>query len=149
MKCPYCGSLENKVVDKRETSGDEITRRRRECLSCEKRFTTYERVELVNITVIKKSGTKQTFDKNKLELGILRACEKRPITREKVKNICDEIEISLRNKDSIEIPTRQIGSLVMRKLKKLDHVAYVRFASVYKEFQDVDSFKSELKKLGG
>jgi transcriptional repressor NrdR len=149
MRCPYCKSNESMVVDKRETANDETTRRRRECLSCHKRFTTYEKVEFVNLTVVKKNGTKEPFDRNKVELGLMKACEKRPIDREKIIKICDEIEIQLRNRKTTEIPTKLIGELVMKKLKKLDQVAYVRFASVYKEFKDVESFKEELKSLKG
>ncbi len=149
MKCPYCGSLETRVVDKRETSNDEVTRRRRECLSCEKRFTTYEKVELVNLLVVKKDGSKEQFDKNKLELGILKACEKRPVSREKIQEICNDIEVKLRNRKSTRIPSRSIGNMVMTRLKKLDDIAYVRFASVYKEFKDLESFKEEVNKLEG
>jgi transcriptional repressor NrdR len=147
MNCPYCKFPESKVVDKRGTANGEMTRRRRECLSCHKRFTTYEKIELVNLTVIKKNGGKEPFDKNKVELGILKACEKRPVEREKIKKICDEIEFQLRNRKTTEIPSRLIGDMIMKRLKKLDQVAYVRFASVYKEFKDVESFNEELKAL--
>lgn len=149
MKCPYCKSKDTKVVDKRDAGSESVTRRRRECLACKKRFTTYERIELVNLTVVKKNGIKESFDKNKLELGILKACEKRPIPRETIQAMCNEIEFRLRNRKSTKIPTKVIGNMVMTRLKKMDHVAYVRFASVYKEFKDIDSFREELKTLRG
>jgi transcriptional repressor NrdR len=147
MKCPYCDSLETKVVDKRETENDTVTRRRRECLSCSKRFTTYERIESVNLIVIKKDGSREQFDRDKIEKGILKACEKRPVSVEKIKEIASEIEFHLRNKDSIEIPSSLIGKIVMNRLKKIDKIAYIRFASVYKDFKDPDEFQEELDKL--
>lgn len=147
MKCPYCHNPETKVVDKRPTPKGEATRRRRECLSCKKRFTTYERVETVNIIIIKKDGNREQFDKQKLEKGILRACEKRPIPYEKIQKIIDSIEAELRNKKNTEVKSSVIGNIVMRKLKSLDKVAYIRFASVYRDFRDLDSFKEELKRL--
>lgn len=146
MKCPYCGNADTKVTDKRD-SEEGVTRRRRECLKCEKRFTTYERVEKTELTVIKKDGRREPFSMEKLRAGVLRACEKRPVTREKIDQLCDEIEEKLKKKEKTEIPSRLIGELVMRKLKALDKVAYVRFASVYKEFQDVEDFKKEMKEL--
>ena len=145
MKCTYCGALDTKVTDKRD-SGD-ITRRRRECLSCKKRFTTFERVETVNLIVVKKDGKRERFDRQKLFLGIQRACEKRPITKEEVDNSVNEIEAKLKTMSSTEIPSRLIGELVMKKLKKMDKVAYIRFASVYRSFTDIESFEEELKKL--
>ena len=146
MKCPYCHKGETKVVDKRETS-EETTRRRRECLKCKKRFTTYEKVENIDLIVIKKDNTRQVFDRSKIEKGILKACEKRPISYEQVKKIVDEIEAELRLKKTKEIHSKEIGELVIKKLKKLDKVAYIRFASVYREFTDISSFEKELKKL--
>lgn len=146
MKCPYCNYDETKVVDKRE-SGEETTRRRRECLKCKKRFTTYEKVENVDLIVIKKDNTRQSFDRNKIERGILKACEKRPISYEQIKKIIDEIEAELRLKKTKEVQSKEIGEIIMKKLKKLDKVAYIRFASVYREFTDLSSFEQELKKL--
>jgi transcriptional repressor NrdR len=149
MRCPYCGSEDLKVLDKR-TSDEKSIWRRRECLKCGKRFTTYERVGSVDLIVIKKDGKRrERFDRSKLKSGILKACEKRPVTNEAIEKIVDEIEAELRGEDSIEIPSKKIGELVMKKLKKLDKVAYIRFASVYREFEDIESFQDELKKLGG
>ena len=145
MKCPYCLHEETKVVDTRE-SDDLITRRRRECLKCEKRFTTYERV-LLNLRVIKKDGRREPFERNKLKNGILKACEKRPISEDAIENLIDEIEKELRNYEDTEINSSIIGQLVMKKLKKLDKIAYIRFASVYREFTDINSFEKELKNL--
>lgn len=147
MKCPYCASEENKVVDKRETSDLEATRRRRECLKCGKRFTTYERVEIVDIMVIKKNGSREPFDRNKLMRGISKACEKRPISKEDIEKAVLEIESELRNMDTTEIESKVIGEKVMKKLKKLDKVAYIRFASVYRDFTDLKTFEKELHKL--
>ncbi len=148
MHCPYCSSDELKVLDKRSSDEKSIWRRR-ECLKCGKRFTTYERVESVDLIVVKKDGRRERFDRNKLKSGILKSCEKRPITNEMIEKTVDEIEGELRGEDSIEIPSRRIGELVMKKLKKLDKVAYIRFASVYREFEDIESFQNELKKLTG
>lgn len=147
MKCPYCGAEETKVVDKREASDLAVTRRRRECLKCGKRFTTYERVELLDLMVVKKDGKREQFSREKLEKGILRACEKRPISQEKIEKLINEIEAKIRNEDTTEVESKFIGELVMRKLKSLDKVAYIRFASVYQEFGDIESFQEELKKL--
>jgi len=148
MKCPYCGDSETKVVDKRETGeSEEITRRRRECLKCGKRFTTHEKVETFSLYVIKKSGNRQSFDRDKIFKGMQKACEKRQISHEKINEVVTEIENELRNKDTTEIPSKVIGELIMKKLKKLDKVAYIRFASVYRDFEDVDSFKEEIEKL--
>jgi transcriptional repressor NrdR len=145
MKCPYCFHEETKVVDSRES--EDTTRRRRECLKCEKRFTTYEKVEGLDLFVIKKDGRREPFSIEKLKKGIITACEKRPIPSEKIDNVIDEVERDLRKKDSNEISTKEIGEIVMKKLKTLDKIAYIRFASVYKSFEDVDSFKDEIKKL--
>lgn len=147
MKCPYCSSTETKVVDKRATEDDKATRRRRECLKCRKRFTTYERIEGATLVIVKKNGNREEFDKQKLERGVVRACEKRPIPHDKITKLVDDIEAELRNRDETEIQSKIIGNLVIKKLKKLDKVAYIRFASVYREFADVDSFQKELKKL--
>jgi transcriptional repressor NrdR len=146
MKCPFCGSEESKVLDKRETPDLKATRRRRECLGCRKRFTTYERVEAADIVVIKKDGKREMFDRNKLKLGIMKACEKRPVSAESIEKVIDSIENELR-KGQTEVRSSVIGNLVMRKLKKLDKVAYIRFASVYREFADIQSFQKELKRL--
>jgi len=146
MKCPYCMKPETKVVDKRD-SDEGISRRRRECLTCEKRFTTYERVEAVPLTIIKKDGSMQQFDREKLMRGLRRACEKRPITQEQISQIVDYIEVDLKTRDSTEIKSSVIGTLLMKKLKKLDKVAFIRFASVYREFEDVTDFGEEIKKL--
>jgi len=146
MKCPYCSSEGLKVVDKREAD-DNTTRRRRECLSCEKRFTTYERIESVELIVVKKDGRRERFSRDKMKAGILKACEKRPVSAEKIDKVVNEIEAELRSYDSVEIPSSKMGELVMKKLKALDKIAYIRFASVYREFGDLESFEKELKKL--
>jgi len=146
MRCPFCNSDSTKVVETRE-SGEEITRRRRECPECKKRFTTYERVEFNPIVVIKRTGLRESFDRHKLKAGLLRACEKRPIPTAKIDKIVDEIESSLKNLEKSEIASKKIGSLVMKKLKRLDKVAYIRFVSVYMAFSDLDAFEKELKKL--
>ncbi|RME77421.1 transcriptional repressor NrdR [Candidatus Woesearchaeota archaeon] len=147
MKCPYCLNDGTRVVDKRENEQGDTTRRRRECLNCGKRFTTYERVEQVLLTVVKKSGEKQPFEREKLLKGIKRACEKRPITDEMLEDLADSIELDLRQQTETEIPTKKIGEAVMKHLKKLDKVAYVRFASVYREFADLGDFEKEVHKL--
>ena len=147
MKCPYCGNSETKVVDKRDSDNLDFTKRRRECLKCKKRFTTIERVEMLDIVVIKKDGNRERFDRAKLAAGIMKACEKRPVPVEKIERMVDEIEGELRKKDSLEIPSKVIGELVMKKLKKIDKVAYIRFASVYRKFKDVGQFVKEVKKL--
>ncbi|MBQ8403858.1 MAG: transcriptional repressor NrdR [Clostridia bacterium] len=147
MKCPKCGYTESKVVDSRPAEEGTSIRRRRECLSCQNRFTTYETVETLPLLVIKKDKTRQTFDKNKLLNGIIEACHKRPIPLEQMENIVNEIELELQNSLTHEVPSSKIGVLVMEKLKKLDDVAYVRFASVYREFKDLDTFMKELEKL--
>ncbi len=147
MKCPYCGGFEHKVVDTRETPDDSAIRRRRECLSCQKRFTSYERVEHVEIIVIKKNGARVPFDRQKILAGIVHACGKRPVTYEKIQEVVNDIESQIRNSDSVEIKTTEIGDMVMKSLKKLDKIAYIRFASVYKQFEDLDDFSEEVKKL--
>jgi len=147
MKCPYCSNSESKVIDKRDIEDAQTIRRRRECLKCEKRWTTYEKVENLDLTVIKKDGTKEPFEKAKFEKGIRLCLEKRPITEERIVHLVGEIEGKLRSLGKGEISSAYIGELVMKKLKKLDEVAYMRFASVYKEFKDISSFKEEIKTL--
>ncbi|MFC1753425.1 transcriptional regulator NrdR [Thermoproteota archaeon] len=146
MRCPYCPSTESRVIDKRESSPG-ITRRRRECPKCKKRFSTYEKVEVLNLSIIKKDGTRESYDREKLEKGIKRACEKRPITHEDIDKIMSEIESELLNKKTKEVNSKEVGELLMNKLKKVDKVAYIRFASVYREFEDISSFENELDKL--
>lgn len=147
MKCPKCGYNESKVIDSRPSEEGASIRRRRECLSCQNRFTTYETVEKLPLLVIKKDKTRQTFDKTKLLNGIIEACHKRPITLDQMEAVVNEIELDLQNSLSHEVPSSKIGVLVMEKLKELDEVAYVRFASVYREFKDLDTFMHELEKL--
>jgi transcriptional repressor NrdR len=146
MKCPFCAYKETQVIETRE-SAEDITRRRRECLKCKKRFTTYEKRENVHIRVIKRDGNRELFDREKLKKGLLRACEKRPVPIEKIDLIISEIESKLSSKGKQDIKSSEIGELVMQKLRKLDAVAYIRFASVYKKFQDVADFKDVLKEL--
>ncbi len=145
MRCPYCGNGETKVTDKRDCKEEGITRRRRECLKCKRRFTTYERPE-IEIVVMKKDGRREPYNRDKLLLGMIKACEKRPISRDKLNKVVDEIEEKLRKKGK-EIESKYIGKQVMSKLKKLDKVAYIRFASVYRDFKDVKDFKEEIKSL--
>jgi len=147
MRCPYCKSGDSKVIDTREAGDTEITRRRRECLKCEKRFTTYERVEGVELIVVKKDKRREQFDRQKLMHGILRACEKRPIKQEKVEKMVDEIETEMRSREETEIPSSVIGGLVMEKMRKIDEVAYVRFASVYRQFKDAKQFMKEIEEV--
>lgn len=147
MNCPYCLNGKSKVVDKRDIPELESIRRRRECLKCGKRYTTYERIELTGLSVIKKDGKRESFDRDKLLAGVLKACEKRPISRERVEKLVNEVEADLRNHGDKEIPSSQIGKYVMDKLKDLDKVAYIRFASVYREFTDLRSFEKELTRL--
>jgi transcriptional repressor NrdR len=147
MKCPYCGFVEDKVIDSRPTEEHNAIRRRRECLQCMKRFTTYEKVESVPLMVIKKDKTRQSFDREKLLNGLLRACEKRPVSIEQLEKLVDEIEVQILNTLKREITTQEIGEMVMTKLKELDEVAYVRFASVYRQFRDINTFMEELHKL--
>ena len=147
MRCPYCDYLESKVIDSRPIDDGSSIRRRRECLKCEKRFTTYEQVESVPLIIIKKDGKRQTYNRQKLLNGILRACEKTPVTFSQVENMVLEIESMLNNSLDREISSTQIGELVMDKLKKINDIAYVRFASVYREFRDINSFMEELLTL--
>lgn len=147
MKCPYCGYSESKVIDSRPTDEGERIRRRRECLNCAKRFTTYEVIETVPVVVVKKDKSREAFDRNKLLNGLLRACEKRPVPLETLVRIVDEIETLLQNSLDREVPSTLIGTYAMDKLKKVDKVAYVRFASVYREFKDINTFMDELNKI--
>lgn len=145
MKCAYCNNEDTRVIETRESV--DATRRRRECHECERRFTTYERPEMGDIIIIKKDGERVPFDREKIRKGMVRACEKRPVTDDEIERAVDEVENSFRRRKGREFTTRQVGSLVLKKLKKLDKVAYIRFASVYREFSDVASFESELKKI--
>ena len=147
MKCPYCGYSESKVIDSRPTDEGERIRRRRECLNCAKRFTTYEVIETVPVVVVKKDKSREAFDRNQLLNGLLRACEKRPVPLETLERIVDEIETLLQNSLDREVPSTLIGTYAMDKLKKVDEVAYVRFASVYREFKDINTFMDELNKI--
>ncbi len=147
MKCPYCGYKESKVVDSRPAEEGSSIRRRRECLSCERRFTTYETVESLPLVVIKKDGSRQSFDRDKVLHGMIRACEKRPVPYAQLEHIADEVELALQNSLEREVSTEKIGQLVMDRLRGVDEVAYVRFASVYRQFKDIDTFMAELNKL--
>ena len=147
MRCPYCGYRESKVVDSRPADEGASIRRRRECLSCEKRFTTYETVEYLPMVAIKKDGSRQSFDRSKVLRGIQRSCEKRPVSAADMERMASEIEQELQNSLEREVSTVVIGEKVMEKLKKADEVAYVRFASVYRQFKDINTFMSELNKL--
>ncbi len=145
MKCPYCNNADTKVVDKRDSEDLSVIRRRRECLSCQKRFTTYERLEAIPITIVKKDGNREQFDRDKLMRGIIRACEKRPVPISEIEHLISDIEAEVKSMDSTEIPSKKLGEIVMDKLKSLDAVAYVRFASVYREFKDAKQFMKELE----
>ncbi len=147
MKCPYCQYSESKVIDSRPTDEDEKIRRRRECIRCGKRFTTYEIVETTPLMVMKKGGTIEPFNREKLLNGLLRACEKRPVSLKRLEQMVDEIEQKLKNSLEGEVSSRAIGELAMEELRGIDQVAYVRFASVYREFQDINSFMEELRKI--
>ena len=149
MKCPYCCYEESKVIDSRPTDEGERIRRRRECLKCQKRFTTYEVIESLPLIVIKRDKTREMFDREKLTNGLLRACQKRPVSVDTLENMIDEIEATLQNSLEREVTSEKIGSLVMEKLKDIDEVSYVRFASVYRQFKDINTFMSELNKLLG
>ena len=147
MKCPFCGHPESKVIDSRPADENASIRRRRECLACGKRFTTYETVESLPIVVIKKDGSRQSFDRQKVLRGMIRACEKRPVSLAELERIADEIEQELQNSMEREIRTADIGEKVMERLRSVDQVAYVRFASVYRQFKDINSFLEELNQL--
>ncbi|WP_321475583.1 transcriptional regulator NrdR [uncultured Paludibaculum sp.] len=147
MNCPFCGFKEDRVIDSRESKEGDVIRRRRECLQCVRRFTTYERIDEVPYMVVKKDGRREKFDRQKVLSGLLKACEKRPISMTKLAELVDEVEGRLADKGEREISTTEIGELLMRQLIPLDKIAYVRFASVYRDFQDVEAFLSELKDL--
>lgn len=147
MKCPYCEYFESKVVDSRPTDEGQAIRRRRECIKCTKRFTTYEKIEEIPIMIVKKDGNRQAYDRNKILNGILKSCEKRPVAMSTIEQIVDDIEKNLSNSLEKEITSVEVGEMVMNKLKNVDEVAYVRFASVYRQFKDVNSFMDELKML--
>jgi len=147
MKCPYCGFGQDKVIDTREINEGLQIRRRRECLNCGKRFTTYEEIEMRPLIVIKKDGRREKFNREKIFTGIQKACEKRPISTEEIEKIIIEIEQELRQKFDREVPSKEIGKIIIKKLKKIDKVAYIRFASVYREFQDISEFKKEIEKI--
>ncbi len=147
MKCPYCLHFKTKVLDKRDMPDIDTIRRRRECLKCGKRFTTYERIEMTGFSVVKKDGSRESFDRDKLAMGLLKACEKRPIPREHIEKLVNEIEAELRHYEEREVASEVVGKLAMDGLKALDKVAYIRFASVYRDFTDLHSFEKELKSL--
>src|SRR6187431_3083355 len=147
MRCPFCGHIEDKVVDSREAKDGDSIRRRRECLECGRRFTSYERIDEIPYMVVKKDGKRESFDRNKVLAGLMRACEKRPISMLQLESIVDEIEKELQDSTDRELSTSEIGKIIMRRLKSLDKVGYVRFASVYLEFEDVSAFMTELKDL--
>ena len=147
MKCPYCGHLGDKVVDSRESREGEVIRRRRECLECGKRFTSYERIDEIPYMVVKKDGSRERFDRQKVIHGLLKACEKRPVSVSALEGIADRVESSLQDRPEKEIATADIGGFVMEELKRLDKVAYVRFASVYRHFRDIGEFMTELNNL--
>ena len=147
MKCPFCSHAESKVVDSRESQEAQSIRRRRECLACERRFTTYERVDEIPYMVIKKDGRREKFDRQKVLAGLLRACEKRPVSTQRLEEITDEVETKVAESPDRELPSKQIGELLMERLRELDKVAYVRFASVYLDFKDIKEFMDELKDL--
>jgi len=147
MKCPYCEFDESKVIDSRPTDEGHVIRRRRECSNCKNRFTTYEKIEEIPLIVVKKDGTRESYNRPKLINGLIRACEKRPISIDMIEKMIDEVERTLHNELEREIPSKRIGELIMEKLKQLDEVAYVRFASVYRQFKDLNTFVDELTKL--
>lgn len=147
MKCTYCGHRKDKVVDSRESRNGAVIRRRRECLACGKRMTTYEQVEDVPIMVVKKDGRRERFERGKLMAGLMRACEKRPVPMSRLEALCDEVEGMAQEQSGREIDSQQMGELVMDRLREIDDIAYVRFASVYRHFRDINAFMEELKRL--
>ena len=147
MKCPYCGSTQTEVVETRDNEELGTIRRRRSCLNCSKRFTTYERVENVNLYVIKKDGRREQFDREKMRKGILTACEKTKVAVEEIEKVVADIERELRNRDTVEVKSKEIGEMIAKRLKKHDQVAYIRFASVFRRFVDIEDFEREVKKL--
>lgn len=147
MKCPFCQAQDTKVIDSRPADDNSSIRRRRQCESCNKRFTTYEKLETIPLMVIKKDDSRENFDRSKIEYGVIQSCHKRPVSTVVIRKTVDDIENQIYSMEVSEIPTRKIGELVMEKLKELDEVAYVRFASVYREFKDVNTFVDEISKL--
>ncbi|MCR2042877.1 transcriptional regulator NrdR [Anaerosalibacter massiliensis] len=147
MKCPFCNFYETKVIDSRPTDEGQAIRRRRECINCSKRFTTYEKIEEIPLIVVKKDGNRQPYDRNKLLTGIIKACEKRPVSMKVIEQIVDHVEKTLYNSMEKEVTSKYIGEMVMNKLKNVDEVSYVRYASVYRQFKDINTFMDELKKL--
>ncbi|HZX21263.1 MAG TPA: transcriptional regulator NrdR [Clostridia bacterium] len=147
MRCPFCSHHESKVVDSRPTDEGQAVRRRRECMMCAKRFTTYEKIDEIPLIVVKKNGNRESYDKNKILNGVIRACEKRPVSLQDIERLVDGIEKQLYNTMEREVTTEFIGNLVIDKIKELDEVAYVRFASVYREFKDINTFMDEVKKI--
>ncbi len=147
MKCPFCDYYESKVIDSRPTDEGQAIRRRRECIRCAKRFTTYEKIEKMPLLIVKKDGTREAYDRNKVLNGILKACEKRPVSLETIEDMVDDIEKNLYNSLDKEITSQYIGEIIMNKLKDIDEVSYVRFASVYRQFKDINTFMEELKKI--
>ncbi len=147
MKCPYCGSKDTEVVETRASEDVDTIRRRRECLNCEKRFTTYERIENVNLVVIKKDGKREQFDRDKLKRGIIISCQKTTVSVDDIERVVTEIERELRSADSVEVESKKIGQMVAAKLKKIDKVAYIRFSSVFKRFVDIEDFEKEVRRL--
>ncbi|MBQ7144156.1 MAG: transcriptional repressor NrdR [Oscillospiraceae bacterium] len=149
MKCPFCGYADSKVIDSRPAEDGTTIRRRRECLDCQKRFTTYEIVERMPLVVIKRDGSRQSFDKVKIVNGLVRACEKRPVSMAQIEQVADEVEQELRGRLESEVQSERVGEMVMERLKELDEIAYVRFASVYRSFKDIQTFMEELAKILG
>lgn len=147
MKCPFCNFADTKVIDSRAQDDNSVIRRRRVCEKCGKRFTTYERVDMITITVIKRDGTREIFDKAKLQNGIMKSCNKRPVTAQQIQKLVDDIENTLAGSGEREVESKQLGNMVIERLKDLDEVAYVRFASVYRQFKDINSFIDELEKM--
>jgi len=147
MVCPFCGHLDTKVVDSRDTNDGRAIRRRRECEKCQSRFSTYEEMEIMKLTVLKRDGTKQEYDKKKIAIGIRKALEKRPVSEERIQKAVGDIEYEIQARESDEIKSKEIGKMILEKLKELDEVAYIRFASVYKSFKNVESFKKEMENL--
>lgn len=147
MKCPFCFFEESKVIDSRSADDNTTIRRRRECLNCGKRYTTYEKIENIPIQVIKKDSTRENFNKDKIVNGLIIACQKRPISRNQIEKLADEIERDISNKMITEVQSKDIGEMVMKKLKELDEISYVRFASVYRQFKDIDTFLEEIESL--
>lgn len=148
MKCHYCGCQDTRVIDSRDTNDHEAVRRRRQCVACDRRFTTYERVEMPTMQVKKRDGSMEDFDRDKIEVGLIKACEKRPVQRSEIDRVIDEIKEELRREHGDEVDSEVIGQKVLSKLEDLDEVAYVRFASVYKSFGDAEHFQEELERLG-